>query len=191
LVGVEEGRRIAAKTVYIIMIAMFISGFMFCHALYTYWIPIYTKQPPKTSIGANVFITIETPMGIREIPIHNVITDIGEQQAAERFRTDGSYTALKYISIGNATASASLTQLTTEYTRAEGTISDLWTYNGDSAFNCTKKFTFTETVTLNAAGWHWASTGNNNMYAVANFDQTTFQANWNLTITWIGVFDGN
>jgi len=99
---------------------------------------------------------------------------------------------LKYISIGNATASASLTQLSTEYTRAEGTVSDLWLYNGeDYAFNCTKKFTFTETVTLNAAGWHWASSGDNNMYAVANFDETTFQANWNLTITWVGVFDGN
>ena len=149
------------------------------------------KGPSRTVAGANVFVTIETPMGIREIPIHNVITNIGEQQAAERFRTGGSYTALEYISIGNATASSSLTQLSTEYAREQGTVSDLWLYNGDYAFNCTKKFTFTETVTLNAAGWHWAASGDNNMYAVANFDQTTFQPNWNLTITWIGVFDGN
>lgn len=153
---------------------------------------LVSKGPSRTVAGANVFVTIETPMGIYEIPIHNVITNIGEQQAAERFRTGGTYTALKYISIGNATASASLTQLSTEYTRAEGTVSSLWQYNGeDYAFNCTKKFTFTETVTLNAAGWHWASSGDGNMYAVANFDQTTFQPNWNLTITWVGVFDGN
>jgi len=150
------------------------------------------STPSRTVAGANVFVTIETSMGIRSIPIHNVITDIGEQQAAERFRTGGSYTALEYISIGNATASASLTQLTVEYAREQGTVSALWLYNGeDYAFNCTKKFTFSETVTLNAAGWHWAASGDNNMYAVANFDQTTFQPNWNLTITWVGVFDGN
>ena len=149
-------------------------------------------KPSRTVAGANVFVTIETPMGIRSIPIHNVITNIGEQQAAERFRTGGSYTALEYISIGNATASASLTQLSSEYAREQGTVSSLWLYNGeDYAFNCTKKFTFSETVTLNAAGWHWAASGDNNMYAVANFDQTTFQPNWNLTITWVGVFDGN
>ncbi|RLG99274.1 hypothetical protein DRO19_02715 [Candidatus Bathyarchaeota archaeon] len=150
------------------------------------------RRPSRTVVGANVFVTVETPMGVQAIPIHNVITNIGEQQAAERFRTDGSYTALKYISIGNATASASLTQLSSEYTRVEGTVSSLWQYNGeDYAFNCTKKFTFTETVTLNAAGLHWATSGDNNMYAVANFDQTTFQNNWNLTITWVVVFDGN
>ena len=149
------------------------------------------RPTSRVKSGANVFVTIETPMGIKSIPIHNVITDIGEQQAAERFRTGASYTALKYISVGNATESSSLTQLTTEYTREEGTVSSLWTYNGDAAFNCTKKFTFTETVTLNAAGWHWASSGDNNMYACANFDQTTFQNGWNLTITWVGVFDGN
>jgi len=150
------------------------------------------KSPSRTVQGANVFVTIETPMGIRSIPIHNVITNIGEQQVAERFRTGGTYTALEYISIGNATASAGLTQLSTEYAREQGTVSDLWLYNGeDYAFNCTKKFTFSETVTLNAAGWHWAASGDGNMYAVANFDETTFQPNWNLTITWIGVFDGN
>ena len=151
----------------------------------------FVQPVSRVKSGANVFVTIETPMGAKAIPIHNVITNIGEQQAAERFRTGASYTALEYISIGNATASSSLTQLTTEYTRAQGTVSSLWTYSGDSAFNCTHKFTFTETVTLNCAGWHWASSGDNNMYACANFDQTTFQANWNLTITWVGVFDGN
>jgi len=151
----------------------------------------FVQPVSRVKAGANVFVTIETPMGVKAIPIHNVITNIGENQSATRFRTGASYTALEYISIGNATASSSLTQLTTEYTRAQGTISSLWLYNGDAAFNCTKKFTFTETVTLNAAGWHWNSTGDGNMYACANFDQTTFQANWNLTITWVGVFDGN
>ena len=142
-------------------------------------------QPQR--IGANVYVTIETPMGIQAVPIENVITTIGLQQAATRFRVSGTYTACQYISIGNATASASLTKLTTEYTRAQGTVSSLWTYNGNPAFNVTKKFTFTGTVTLNAAGIHWDGTANsdNNMYACANFQQTTFQNNWNLTITWI------
>jgi FtsP/CotA-like multicopper oxidase with cupredoxin domain len=142
-------------------------------------------QPQR--VGANVYVTIETPMGMQAIPIENVITTIGLQQAATRFMTSGTYTACQYISVGNATASASLTKLTQEYTRAQGTVSSLWTYNGNPAFNVTKKFTFTVTVTLNAAGIHWDGTANsdNNMYACANFQQTTFQQNWNLTITWI------
>jgi hypothetical protein len=67
-------------------------------------------QPQR--VGANVYVTIETPMGMQAIPIENVITTIGLQQAATRFRTSGTYTACQYISIGNATASASLTKLT-------------------------------------------------------------------------------
>ena len=90
----EKSRKIGTKTVYVIMIAMFINGFLACHALYTYWLPmLLDSSPSRTVAGANVFVTIETPMGIRSIPIHNVITNIGEQQAAERFRTGGSYTA--------------------------------------------------------------------------------------------------
>jgi len=178
-----------SKRKFVLALALcFVVAFSSGYAIQNVLLP---RSVSRVRGGANVFVTIETPMGIMDVPIHNVITDIGEQQAATRFRTGASYTALEYISIGNATADSSLTQLTTEYAREQGTVSSLWTYNGDSAFNCTKKFTFTETVTLNCAGWHWASSGDNNMYAVANFDQTTFQNNWNLTITWVGVFDGN
>jgi hypothetical protein len=143
-------------------------------------------------------VTIETDMGISDIPICNLITDIGENQTATRNRVGATYVAVKYISLGNATAAAGLTKLTTEATtlgaeRAEGEVSNLWLYSGDAAYNITKKFTFTGDITLNACGGHWLVTGDSdgNMYSVANFAQTAFATSWNLTITWVYVFDGN
>jgi hypothetical protein len=180
---VEIGKRTVSLIVVFSVLLGFVSGYFAPRLFET--VSNGGHQPQR--IGANVYVTIETPMGVQAIPIENVITTIGLQQAATRFMTSGTYTACQYISIGNATASASLTKLTQEYTRAQGTVSSLWTYNGNPAFNVTKKFTFTGTVTLNAAGIHWDGTANsdNNMYACANFQQTTFQQNWNLTITWI------
>jgi len=136
-------------------------------------------------VEANVFVFKETTHGVELILGGNVITDIGEEYAGSN-----DTSLIKYISIGNATASASLTKLTSEYDRKEGTVVE-WTYNGDYAKNITYKWT-SLSVTLNAAGIHWSGTANsdNNLYAVANFDQTTFN-NENLTIRWMLVWDCN
>lgn len=177
-----SGKKFVLAVVFIAMLAF----------AFGYTVNNYVPKSPRTLAGANVYVTIETATGVQDVPIHNVITAIGEQQVATRMRVSGSYNPVQFISIGNATASRSLTKLTQEHSRAQGTVSSLWSYGGYAAFNVTKKFTFTGTVTLNACGAHWEGTANsdNNMYAVANFQQTTFQQNWNLTITWIFVFQG-
>ena len=160
---------------------------------------VLTGHPPSAKATANVYVTIQTEMGIQDIPVTNLITDIGENQTATRNRVDDTYVAVKYISLSDdAGASAAWTKLPTEATtlgaeRAVGTVSDLWLYSGDAAYNVTKKFTFTGEITLKCAGANWNATpeSDDNLYAAANFAETTFQANWNLTITWVFVFDGN
>jgi hypothetical protein len=159
----------------------------------------YINKHQPSRGGANVFLTVESPMGIYDIPITNLITNIGENETATRQRVGDTYVAIKYISLGNATASVSLTKLTTEATtlgaeRAEGTVSALWLYGGvDAAYNVTHKFTFTGDITLNCAGGNWDPVGDsdNNLYSCADFTETAFANNWNLTITWVYVFDGN
>jgi len=147
----------------------------------------------KSNMKANVFFVFETFEGNVKLETPNVITDIGENYTRNAFsgNSSGLY-AVQWISIGNATASTSLTQLTSEYSRQQGTIAN-WTNSGDYAFNCTYKWTFTETVNLNCAGGHWNSTGNNNLYAVANFPDgaVTFNNNENLTVRWVYTYNCN
>jgi hypothetical protein len=187
MVKIEISGKLFMVILAVCIVSSFAVGLTFQNILF----PAGRHKPQH--VGANVFVTVETPMGVQAVSVGNVITDIGEQEAAKRFQSTGTYNATKYISIGNATVSQTLTKLTVEFDRQEGTVSNLWIYNGDAAFNVTKKFTFTGTVTLNAVGIHWNPTvgSDGNMYACANFQQTTFGANWNLTITWILVFDGN
>lgn len=151
-----------------------------------------TTKHWKYGPTANLFFTFETFEGEAEIQTHNVITNIGENHTRVMHSQNGTWVALNWISIGNATASASLTQLTTQYDRKLGTIGE-WTNAGDYAFNCTYKWTFVETVTLNCAGGHWAGSGDKNMYAVANFPDGAqkFNTNENLTVRWTYTFNCN
>lgn len=179
-------------TLILCFVIAFSSGYMIRNGLF------YSGSRVKG--GANVFVTIQTEMGTYDIPIFNLITNIGENQTATRMRVDGTYVAVKYISLSNdASASATWTKLPNEATtlgaaRAAGTVSDLWLYGGvDAAYNVTNKFTFTGDITLQCAGANWSPTGgsDNNLYAAANFAETAFASSWNLTITWVFVFDGN
>jgi hypothetical protein len=141
-------------------------------------------------VTGNVYVTIESPMGVYDVLEGNVITDIGEN--ATMYGVCNVAVDVKYIAIGNSTIDQTKTKLDTEYTRSVADNRVFWTSNGDYAFNITKKFTFTETVTLNAAAAHWSATANaNDCYALATITQTTFQANWNLTITWVFIYDAN
>jgi len=149
----------------------------------------YFKHGTVTS-KANVYIFWENPQGTDLLYGGNVITDIGEQYLRSIASQGGTYDAIRYISIGNATAAATLTDLATQYERKNGTIVE-WINSGDYAYNCTYKFTFTETVTLNAAGLHWDLTAANTLFAVANFQETTFSVNDNCTIRWVITFDAN
>ena len=157
---------------------------------------LFSKHQPMGSV-ANVFFTVESPMGTYDLLAGNLITDIGESQVCTRGRAGATYVAISYVSLSNdATLLAAWTQLPNEAatlgaTRALGTISAEWAYSGDSAYNVTKKFTFTGDITLQCAGGNWASSGDNNLYSAAAFTQTAFANNWNLTITWVYVFNGN
>ena len=144
------------------------------------------------TLKANVFIIFETASGKDEFATGNVITNIGENYTRCAFSRGGTWSKVEYISIGNATASASLTQLTTEYDRKQGTIAE-WVNNGDYAFNVTYKWTFSSTVTLNCAGAHWGSSGDGNLYAVANFPSgaQTFNSGDNCTVKWVFTYDAN
>ena len=157
---------------------------------------VFVKSP---HIGNWVRVTVQDYEGVHDILVTNLITNIGENQTATRQRVGDTYVAVKYISLSNdASASATWTKLPNEATtlgaaRAEGTVSALWLYNDDAAYNVTHKFTFTGDITLQCAGSNWSPTGgsDNNLYSCANFAQTAFANNWNLTITWVFVFDGN
>jgi len=161
-------------------------------AMLGYGVGIYVIQSSQPKhYKANVFLEYELFSGQSNLEVHNVVTDIGEQQIRNRCSGNGTFVGFFFISIGNATASTSLTELTTEYDRQLGVIVN-WTYSGDAALNCTCKWTFTETVNLNCAGSHWATSGDNNMGACANFPSAqTFNANENLTARWVWIFNAN
>jgi hypothetical protein len=150
--------------------------------------PASRHQP--LSLKANqVYVTIGSTMGVYNAPVNNIITDIGEIATAQAH--GGTTLNCSWISVGNATEAAALTQLTTQYDRIEAADIAYGAYNGDYARNVTATFYFTEDVTLDCAGLHWADSGDNNLWAVANFAQTSFSNNWNMTITWVSIFDGN
>jgi hypothetical protein len=145
-------------------------------------------KTPK--VVGNVYVTIESPMDVYDFCEGNVITDIGEN--ATRYGVCNVAVNVNYIAVGNSTIDQTKTKLDTEYTRSAADSRDFWASSGDYAFNITKKFTFTETVTLNAVAAHWSATANaDDAYALAAITQTTFGPNWNLTITWVFIYDAN
>lgn len=183
----EISRKKFVLTIALVAIVAFVNGYAIQNYL------LKPHQPMRAK--ANVFITIQTEMGTYHLLESNKITDIGEN--ATRYGVCGAAVDVKYISLGNSTIEQTNTKLDSEAdtagaTRAAGTRS-FWISGGDYAFNVTKKFTFTGTITLNATGLHWSgeSKSDGNLFALASFTQTTFQNNWNLTITWSVVFNGN
>ena len=144
--------------------------------------------------SANVFLTIQTEMGTYDILVGNIITDYGEN--ATRYGMSNVAFDAKYIALGNSTIVQTKTKLDTEAStlgadRIVGTKTH-WTSSGDYAFNVTKKFTFTGDITLNATALCCSDvTDTGDAVSMASFTQTAFANNWNLTITWTWVFNGN
>jgi len=145
-------------------------------------------------VTANVFLVFETFEGGARLETSNVITNIGENRTGVyHSQNQSSIYAVQWISIGNASGTLQTkTQLDSEYDRQQGSIVE-WMNDNDFAFNCTYKWTFTETINLNCVGGHWNSTGNNNLYAIANFPDgaVTFNNNENLTGRWIYTYNCN
>lgn len=122
----------------------------------------------------NVFIFREEG-GARELVDagHNIITDIGEQYDRNvlGFNNVTNFNATKWISVGNATVSQTLTKLTTEATtggfeRALATVTSYYS-GGDYGYNITITLTASSQMNIDAAGLHWSGVGNsdNNLYA--------------------------
>jgi len=184
-VNMEVSKKKYGLAIVLCCLLAFTSGY----ALQNYGI---SKPHQPSRQGANVFLTIESDVGVYDLQIGNVITDIGENQTS--YAHGGNALNVSWISIGNATAGVSLTKLTTEYDRDPVDSIVYGISGGDYNRNVTRKFTFTETVTLNCAGVQWLVTAgsDNNLFACADFTtQTTFALDWNLTITWAFVFDDN
>lgn len=139
----------------------------------------------------NVFVFCETSEGSWWLESGNVITNIGEDYTRDAF-SQGGVANVTYISIGNVTAGVTKTQLDSEYDRQMGSISE-WENSGDYAFNVTYTWMFTETQRIDGAGAHWASGGDGNLYACANFagGAVTFNDNDNCTVVWVFTYDCN
>lgn len=169
----------------ILVTVMFVAGLLSGY----YLAPLMN---PQGKYRLNLFLSYELAGGRAEFATHNVITDIGEHEIRNRTSINGTYVFFGYISIGNSTAVQTETQLDSQYSRQLATVAN-WVNSNDYAFNVTYKWTFTETVNLNASGCHWASTGDNNMGAVASFPNgaQTFDADENLTVRWVWTVDAN
>lgn len=149
---------------------------------------------------ANVFILCETSKGTWAGEGGNLITDLGEGYVRNimGFDNETNHNATKWISLSNVgSPSASWTQLDTEvnangFTRNIGTVVS-WANGTDHAFNVSYKFTATGSQQLQTAGAQYNDTpvSDNNLFAVATFDQTTFASGDNLTITWVFTWDCN
>lgn len=186
--NMEISKRKFALTIVLLLIMGMASGYAISQ------IEVVTVKK-QTTLKANVFLVYELFDGKTTLEVPNAITNIGENETRDRFSENCTTTdyALYWISIGNVSGTLTTkTQLDSQYKREKGSIAE-WTNAGDSALNCTYKFQFTETQNINGAGWHWDGTGNNNMYAVANFPTgaQTFINGENLTIRWIGTYNGN
>lgn len=161
---------------------------------------VLNKQHGVTASTANVYLTIENDMGVYDLPVGNVITDIGENYVRDILGFDNvtSNNATKWITLSNdATPVQTWTKLANEATasgsgRALGTVT-AWISGTDYAYNVTNKFTFTGDITLQCAGLQWSgvASSDSNLFACAAFTQTAFANTWNLTITWSIVIDAN
>lgn len=156
--------------------------------------PLLMHKNP--SITANVEITENVGGLSSTLYSGNVITDIGETYVASWLGSCGSgnttaRNATQWISLSNdGSAADTWTEHPNEvaannFTRALGTVAT-WTNSGDDAFNVTYTFMASGTQQLQTAGLHWSgvSDSNNNLFAVADFTQTTFNSGDTLTIKW-------
>ena len=118
---------------------------------------------------------------------HNLLTNIGKEFIEDQL-TNPSTNTTKYISLstGATDCSESATVLANEITtaglaRAEGTVTD----SGTGNFTVEKTFIATGSVSdVQVAGLHWYSSGDDNLFACANFTAVNLEANDELTIKW-------
>jgi hypothetical protein len=160
--------------------------------------PLVRHADPKV----NVYMTVskgEASGASATLSSGNLITDIGENFAGNAtFGLDANATAWAISLSNDGSSSAAWTELPVEvaangFSRAAGTNIGPWSNSGDWALNITHTFTASDTQQLQTAGLQWSTTGesDNNLFAAADFTQTTFEASDTLTVTWIITFNAN
>ena len=180
----------------IIVVAVLLAGFTTGYA----WQNGYFHRSPQPK--ANVFIYIETPTYTGEIPIGNLITNIGEQYDRDilGYNNVSLYNTTTCISLGNTTTvAATLTKETTEATnggfaRQNGTVVGGQNAANDHYYNATWMFTSTADMNINSTGLHWSNVSNSdsNMFAVASLGAAyAFPTGSNCTIVWQIIIDAN
>jgi len=150
----------------------------------------------NTRTNVNVEYVFETWDGVFVFSKHNVITDTAEKHTRNAFSRGNEENATK-LAVGNVTGTLQTkTTLDAVYNDptdgqyVEGAIV-IWESGGDSAYNCTWKWTFEETVNLDGAALYIGNT--TFVYAIANFPggAQTFNNGENLTVRWTPVYDAN
>jgi len=144
----------------------------------------------------NLYLIFERADGTSYLDVGNIIVDKGELLTRNSFSRIVSINATK-LAVGNITGlDQTDTVLTDVYadptdgSYVEGTIVE-WANAGDYAYNCTWKWTFEETVTLDAAAAYFGNT--TFAYSMANFPtgQETFNNNENLTVRYVHTYNAN
>ena len=186
------------KSTFILTIAL-VSVLAFSSG-YLAFSPLMRAQHRDSKVSANVFILFETAKGTWSAEGGNLITNIGERVVRNILGFDNvtANNATKWISMSNAGSPlVTWTELDTElaangFTRALGTVVT-WMNGTDYAYNVTKKFTATGSQQVQTAGLQWSGVAesDNNLFAAADFAQTTFENNDNCTITWVITWDAN
>ena len=180
----------------IIVVAVLLAGFTTGYA----WQNGYFHRSPRLSV--NVFVQIETPTYTGEIPIGNLITNIGEQYDRDilGYNNVTVFNTTTCITLGNTTTvAATLTKETTEATnggfaRQNGTVAGGQNAGSDHYYNATYMFTSTVDMNINSTGLHWSNVSNSdsNMFAVASLGASySFPTGSNCTIVWQIVIDAN
>ena len=143
----------------------------------------------KATVKGNVTITI-----LRNgIPIyfyegHNFVTNIGLDFCEQQLGSSPSTESARWISLSTSSQAPLQTWTkipdelaTSGLSRTAGTYSSL----GIGQWKIEKTFTATALVTgIQLSGLHWASTGDNNLFAVLQMPSANVQANDNLLIQW-------
>jgi len=150
----------------------------------------------ETKPQVNVSYVFETWDGVFIYDIHNVITDTAEKHTRNAFSRGQEENATK-LAVGNVTGTLQTKSTLddvyddpTDGQYVEGAIVE-WESGGDSAYNCTWKWTFEETVNLDGAALYIGNT--TFVYALANFPggAQTFTSGENLTVRWTPVYNAN
>lgn len=148
------------------------------------------------TLRANVFLIYEKFGANAKLEQGNVITNKGEILTRDAFALGWDQNVTK-LAVGNASGTLQTKTVLddvyndpTDGQYPTGTVAR-WSNGGDAAYNCTFKWTFEETVTLDAAAiYTWNTTW---AYAIANFPSgsQTFNNGENLTVRWVITFDAN